>query len=78
MAAIMPLASPAARVSAEETPAPAEQTYEYDGVTYRNMGNEANEFSKKPEDYYKAMLSNPLSKGGITDPDFKDYSISDL
>lgn len=57
----------------DSEPAPVQDTYEYDGVTYVNVGDK--QFSTNQTAYYKAMLGNALN----TKVDgMGDYSISDL
>ena len=59
--------------AAEDEPAEVKDTYEYDGVTYVNVGDK--QFSTNQTAYYKAMLGNALN----TKVDgMGDYSISDL
>ena len=57
----------------DSEPASVQDTYEYDGVTYVNVGDK--QFSTNQTAYYKAMLGNALNKkvDGMS-----DYSISDL
>ena len=57
----------------DSEPASVQDTYEYDGVTYVNVGDK--QFSTNQTAYYKAMLGNALN----TKVDgMGDYSISDL
>ena len=61
----------------DSEPAPVQDTYEYDGVTYVNVGDK--QFSTNQTAYYKAMLEAMLGNALNTKVDgMGDYSISDL
>ena len=59
----------------DSAPAEVKDTYEYDGVTYVNVGD--TNFSTDQTAYYKAMLGNKLANSSV-DEDVRDYSVSDI
>ena len=61
--------------AADDEPAEVQDTYEYDGVTYVNVGDK--NFSTNQTAYYKAMLGNKLDNNAV-DANMRGYSISDL
>ncbi len=75
------LCTGAATVHAEDPssagePAEVQNTYEFDGIRYVNVGDES--FSRNQTAYYKAMLGNALNSNGNAVENYGGLSVSDL
>ena len=60
----------------DSEPAPVQNTYDFDGIQYVNVGD--GNFNSSQSGYYKAMLGNKLNSKDAVDEMNGEYSIGDL